>query len=89
MIRNIPISEARKEINNLAATLRPEDTVSVTNRGKAVLAILPWDTYEAITETLEVMSDPETMAALRRSIAEYRDGRSEDWDTVKKELGLV
>lgn len=89
MIKTLPISEARKEINNIAASLDREDTISVTSRGKEVLAILPWDTYEAITETLEIMSDPDMMNALKQSIAEYNSGKAEDWDTVKGELGLV
>jgi antitoxin YefM len=35
---------------------------------------LPWDDYESIVETLEVLSDPELMAALRESLAELRSG---------------
>ena len=37
MIKHIPISETRKIINTLALELGPDDTVSVTNRGKEVL----------------------------------------------------
>ena len=89
MIKYMPITEARKEINNLPLSLDKEDTISVTNRGKKVLAILPWKTYEAITETLEIMSDPDMMNALKQSIAEYKSGKTEDWDAVKEELNLA
>ena len=89
MIKHMPITEARKEINNLPLSLDKEDTISVTNRGKEVLAILPWETYEAITETLEIMSDPDMMNALKQSIAEYKSGKTEDWDAVKEELNLA
>jgi prevent-host-death family protein len=89
MIKTLPISEARKEINNIATTLEREDTISVTSRGREVLAILPWETYEAITETLEIMSDPDMMHTLKQSIEEYKSGKTEDWEDVKKELGLV
>jgi prevent-host-death family protein len=89
MIKSLPISEARREINNIAASLDREDTISVTSRGKEVLAILPWDSYEAIVETLDIMSDPELMNSLKQSIAEYKSGKAEDWDEVKKELELA
>ncbi len=89
MIKQMPITEARKEINNLSLSLDKEDTISVTNRGKEVLAILPWKTYEAITETLEIMSDPDMMNALKLSVEEYKSGKTEDWNAVKEELELA
>ncbi len=89
MVKQMPITEARKEINNLPRSLDMKDTISVTSRGKKVLAILPWETYEAITETLEIMSDPEMMNALNRGIAEYKSGKTEDWNAVKEELELA
>jgi PHD/YefM family antitoxin component YafN of YafNO toxin-antitoxin module len=33
------------------------ETITVTRHGKPVMAILPWDLYESLMETLEVMSD--------------------------------
>ena len=89
MIKTLPITEARKEINNIASSIKSEDTISVTNRGREVLAILPWQTYEAIIETLEIMSDPEMMSELKQSIEDYKSGRTEDWESIKGTLGLV
>ena len=64
MIKHIPISETRKIKNTLASELGPDDMVSVTNRGKEVLAILPWETYEALIETLEIATAPESLKEL-------------------------
>ena len=42
----------------------------VTSRlGKPVLAVMPWELYETITETLEVMADEELTSVLKESIA--------------------
>ncbi len=49
--------------------------VKVTRRNKPVLAILSWELYESIMETLEVLSDDEQMLALRQAIQEVAEGR--------------
>ncbi len=70
-MRDIPITEARHELTSLPERLGEEPgAVAVTRRGKPVLAILPWDLYESIIETLEIMGDKDQMAALRKGIEE-------------------
>jgi PHD/YefM family antitoxin component YafN of YafNO toxin-antitoxin module len=60
--------------------------VEVTRRGKPVLAVMPWDLYEAIAETLEVMGDEHLLAGLRQSIREIEQGKTISWDEAKQEL---
>ena len=89
MIRNISIAEARGRLTSLPKQLgRTHDTVTVTRRGKPVLAILTWEEYEAITETLEILADKDLMAALRKSISELKAGKSISWEEAKKKLDL-
>lgn len=57
MIKQMSISETRKKITALEKDLSYDDTISVTNHGKEIFALLRWDTYESIAETLEIMSD--------------------------------
>ncbi len=59
----------------------------VTRRNKPVLAILPWELYESMMETLEVLSDDEQMLALRQAFQEEAESQGKPWKTVKKELG--
>ncbi len=63
--------------------------IKITRHGKPVLAVLSWDLYESVVETMEIMSDPEMMAAFRQGVKEMgrRQGHS-SWEQVKKELGL-
>jgi PHD/YefM family antitoxin component YafN of YafNO toxin-antitoxin module len=91
MIRTMPIIEARKKLTTLPEQFEKEpDTkaVAVTRRGKPVLAVLPWELYEAIVETLEVMGDEELMVALRQSIKEVKEGKVIPWEQAKRKLGL-
>lgn len=87
MIKDIPITEARHELTSLPERLAKDPgAVPVTRRGKPVLAIMPWDFYESIIETLEIMGDKKLMAALRQGIKEMQEGKGIPWEKVKKDL---
>ncbi|MEK6814522.1 MAG: type II toxin-antitoxin system Phd/YefM family antitoxin [Nitrospirota bacterium] len=91
MTRTMPIVEARKKLTSLPEEFEKEpetDAVAVTRRGKPVLALMSWDVYESLVETLEIMGDKDLMADLRRSIREVREGKTIPWERVKKDLGL-
>ena len=88
-MKELPITEARDEVTALPDTLRrTHETVTVTRRGKPVLAILPWEEYEALVETLDVMADDDLMASLRQGIKEVSQGKGISWDRAKRKLGL-
>lgn len=86
----LSMAEAREQLTRLPERLadEPDMLVQVTRRGKPVLAVLSWDLYESLVETLEVMADPEAMAALRASAEQIARGEFADVETVKTRLGL-
>ena len=87
----LAMADARKRLPKLADALEkhPEiGAVKITRRGKPVLAVLSWDLYESVVETMEIMSDPEMMAAFRQGVKEMEEGKGIPWEQVKKELGL-
>jgi len=87
----IAMAEARKQLPKLADALEkhPEiGAVKITRHGKPVLAVLSWDLYESVVETMEIMSDPELMAAFRQGVKEMEEGKGIPWEQVKTELGL-
>jgi antitoxin YefM len=88
MIRQMQISEARRKLNELHKEMGPEETISITSRGKRVFALMPWDLYEALNETIEIMGDPEMIAALKRGVQDIESGRVSDWENVKTELQI-
>lgn len=64
------------------------ETVEVTSRGKPVLAILPWDLYESMVETMDILGDADLLAQVRRGVKEYEAGKGIPLDDAKKRLGL-
>ncbi len=82
------MSEIREQITRLPEQFEQElETVTVTRHGKPVMAILPWELYESIMETLEIMGDAELMAAFRQGVKDIEEGRVKPLDDVLKELG--
>jgi PHD/YefM family antitoxin component YafN of YafNO toxin-antitoxin module len=88
-MREIPMAKVRDELTSLPEQLAEKlATVAVTRRGKPVLAVMPWELYESVVETLEIMGDEELIASLRQSIQEAAEGKTIPWEQVKKELNL-
>lgn len=89
MVESLSIAEAREQLTRLPEQFEkePELTVQVTRYGKPVMAVLSWELYEAITETLDILADPDMMAALRRSAQEIARGETIAWEDVKAEMG--
>jgi len=88
-MRELPITDARDALTTLPEEIRhTHETITVTRRGKPVLAILPWEEYEALTETLAIMADESLMADLRQSIREVRAGKLIPWERAKRKLRL-
>ena len=83
----IPIGEARAMLNQLPEKLGAENgAIALTRYSKPVLAVMSWDLFESIVETLEIMGDPDMMAALRRGIQDVQEGNLVSFEEVKARL---
>jgi len=81
--------DARRELTKLPEKLVANPaTVAVTRRGKPVLAIMTWDDYQTIIETIEILGDDEATEQLRRSIKEVKEGKTIPWKEAKARLGM-
>ena len=91
MTKTIPITEAREKLTELPWAFSRRlsvDAIAVTRRGEPVLAILPWEFYDGLVETLEILSDKELTESLRKGIKEATMGKLIPWERVKRELHL-
>ena len=90
MAKTLSITEARDQLMRLSDELAETsglEAVTITKHGKPVMAVLPYETYESLMETLSILSDPAAAEALRRSMADISEGRVQDMDDVFAELG--
>jgi prevent-host-death family protein len=63
--------------------------VVITRKGRPAAVIISTEEWEALEETLEVLEDGETIAALRESEEDVKAGRLFSLDEVRRELGLA
>lgn len=87
-MKELSITETRNKILSLPDELDETDIVKVTRRGRHVLTILPADLYETIAETLDIMSDPELLEALRTSVKQIKSGKTQSLQDVRREHGI-
>ena len=84
MNNTIPISEARA---NLPKLVENADTLSrktlITVGGKVKAAIVNAKELELLEETLEILSDPKAMEAIKRGKEDIKKGKLIDWEDLK------
>jgi prevent-host-death family protein len=69
--KTVPVREFRSRLSELLGDVADRrDHVLVTRNGKPAAALVPIDEYEALEETAEILSDPETLAAIEAGLAE-------------------
>jgi len=83
----IDISEARRRFNSLDEQLTSDSILYVTRHNKRAFAIVNVDLIEAIMETLEIMSDPQSYQMFVKSLEDIASGRVHDQEDVERELG--
>jgi prevent-host-death family protein len=87
MARTVSITEFRRSLTGLQKKSRGKSSaIALTHRGEKKFAVLPWADYEAILETMEILSDRSLMRALRRSERELSEGKGLDLEVVKRRL---
>ncbi len=86
MLKTLKITAAREQLTSIRNKMRTDETIAVTSRGKRVLALMRWETYDAIRETLSILEDEELMKKLRQSIKEAEEGKLIPLEDVEKEI---
>jgi prevent-host-death family protein len=86
----IALMKARERLSGLSRELQknPRAVVRITNRGKAAMALMSADLYDALVETLDVLSDRATLEALSKSLRDIESGKVHTLDEVADRLGL-
>ena len=66
----MPLADAQEILAQLPERLAEgKQPLALTRSGDPVLAVLPWDLFESLVETLEIMSDHSLMAAIRDDLS--------------------
>ena len=87
MAKIVTVREFRTKLSELLSDVADRrDHVLVTRNGKPAAALVPIDEYEALEETAEILSDSETLAAIKAGLAELARGDSVTLDDLRHDL---
>ncbi|MBT4005385.1 MAG: type II toxin-antitoxin system Phd/YefM family antitoxin [Candidatus Pacebacteria bacterium] len=85
MNNTIPISQARSGLSTLIDQVSARD-IFITVKGKIKAALVDAEEYVSLLETLEVLSDKETMKNIRQGEKDIANGDTVSWEDLKKNL---
>ena len=89
MQEGVSLTEARAILTQLLGKLAGgQGVVPLTRHGKPVLAIMTWDLFESLSETIDILSDSELMNQIRKGMKDIEEERTRSWEEVKAELDL-
>lgn len=89
MTQTLPVSRAREELTTLVNNAKNKlSEYIITVNGIPAAVIMSHAEFESWKETNEILADKELMKAIREGEEDIAAGRFEDWEDVKKELGL-
>ena len=87
MVNTITLKELRpglpEVINGIDSRL---DRYIVTKRGKPVAVMMSVDDYEGLLETIEILSDKETVKRIKTAKQEVKEGKTVSLRELRKQL---
>lgn len=87
MAKVVPVREFRSRLSELLGDVADRrDHVLVTRNGRPAAALVPFDEYEALEETAEILSDRDALAALETGLAELERGETVSLEDLRREL---
>lgn len=83
----VPVRELRDRLGQLLASVTDRrDHIVITRRGRPAAALIPIDEYEALEETMEILSDPNAVQAIDRGLLEISRGQTVSLADIREEL---
>jgi antitoxin YefM len=80
----LPLSEIKKRLSEIVDGVEStHDRVILTRNGRAAAVIMSPDDLEALEETVEILSNPVAVRAIRRAETEIDKGRSLTADQLR------
>lgn len=87
-MQKLNITEARKAFMKLSDKTEGTQIIAVTKRNKEVMAVMSWDLYEGLLETMEILGDPELMGDIKQGMEEIESGKTYSIEESRRRLGL-
>ncbi len=87
-MQKLTITEARNKFMKLPDEAANNQIIAVTRRNKEVMAVMSWELYEGLLESIEILADRQLMKDLKKGIKEIKLDETYSIDEVRRRLGL-
>lgn len=87
-MQKLTITEARNKFMKLPDETIDNQIITITRRNKEVMAVMSWELYEGLLETIEILSDQELMGNLKKGLEEIKSGKTYTIKESRERLGL-
>lgn len=88
MIKTLSITEVRNNLPRLVNGAQKKlDEYVITVNGSPAAVLMSVEELESLRETFEIMSDKKLMKDIKQGEKDVSEGKVQDWEDVKKELG--
>jgi prevent-host-death family protein len=87
-MHKLTITEARKKLMKLPDEAAKNEIIAITRRNKEIMALMSWELYEGLLETIEILGDEELMKNLNKGMEQVRSGKTHSVGQARKRLGL-
>lgn len=86
-MKTLSVAEVRTSLRELLDDVeRTHERVAITRYGKTSAVLISADDLESLEETLDIMGDPELVAAIAEGLAEAAAGNTFSLEEVAAEL---
>ena len=82
----VPLSKAKALLSEFVRRVREEhESFAITHRGRVEGVLLGIEEYESLIETLEILSDRDLVASIRRGLKDVKAGKIHPYAEVLPE----
>lgn len=87
MAKTVPVREFRSHLAELLDEVaNRREHVTITRHGRPEAVVVPVDEYQALEETAEILSDDETLEAIRRGLDDLVTGEVVTLEELRSDL---
>jgi len=79
----LPVTKVKRNLLNIIKRMEEEETtIAVTKNGEPVTVMMPLSRYEALLETIDILSDKQILRSLKKSKIDFDSKRVFSHDEV-------
>ena len=72
----LPVTKVKRNLLDILKRMEEEEaTIALTRNGEPVSVMMPYSRYEALLETIDILSDKQILESLEKSKKDFESGK--------------